>query len=157
MALSIRHVGPTAAQALAAHCASIERISRSTASELAEIDGVGTTIADSIIEWFSVDWHQEIITKWSAAGVRVQQGEILELAQTLAGLTFVVTGGLDSFTRDSISETIIAHGGKATSTVSKKTDYVLVGTDPGSKLAKAQELGVSVIDEARFKDLVAGR
>ena len=157
VALSIRHVGPTAAQALAAHCASIERISRSTASELAEIDGVGTTIADSIIEWFSVDWHQEIITKWSAAGVRVQQGEILELAQTLAGLTFVVTGGLDSFTRDSISETIIAHGGKATSTVSKKTDYVLVGTDPGSKLAKAQELGVSVIDEARFKDLVAGR
>ena len=157
VALSIRHVGPTAAQALAAHCASIERISRSTASELAEIDGVGTTIADSIIEWFSVDWHQEIITKWSAAGVRVQQGEILELAQTLAGLTFVVTGGLDSFTRDSISETIIAHGGKATSTVSKKTEYVLVGTDPGSKLAKAQELGVSVIDEARFKDLVAGR
>ncbi len=157
VALSIRHVGPTAAQALAAHCASIERISRSTASELAEIDGVGTTIADSIIEWFSVDWHQEIITKWSAAGVRVQQGEILELAQTLAGLTFVVTGGLNSFTRDSISETIIAHGGKATSTVSKKTDYVLVGTDPGSKLAKAQELGVSVIDEARFKDLVAGR
>ena len=87
----------------------------------------------------------------------MQQGEILELAQNLAGLTFVVTGGLDSFTRDSISETIIAHGGKATSTVSKKTDYVLVGTDPGSKLAKAQELGVSVIDEARFKDLVAGR
>lgn len=157
VALSIRHVGPTAAQALATHCASIEKISQSSASELAEIDGVGSTIAESIIEWFSVDWHQEIITKWSAAGVRVKQGEVAELAQTLAGLTFVVTGGLDSFTRDSISETIIAHGGKATSTVSKKTDYVLVGTDPGSKLAKAQELGVSVIDEARFKDLVAGR
>jgi len=105
----------------------------------------------------SVDWHQEIIAKWSAAGVSVRQGEIAQLPQTLLGLTFVVTGGLETFTRDSISETIIAHGGKAASAVSKKTDYVLVGTDPGSKLAKAQELGVSVIDEARFKELLAGR
>ncbi len=157
VALSIRHVGPTAAQALATHSASIEKISQSTASELAEIDGVGATIAESIIEWFSVDWHQEIIAKWSAAGVSVRQGEIAQLPQTLLGLTFVVTGGLETFTRDSISETIIAHGGKAASAVSKKTDYVLVGTDPGSKLAKAQELGVSVIDEARFKELLAGR
>ena len=157
VALSIRHVGPTAAQALATRCASLEKIAQSSAAELAEIDGVGTTIAESIIEWFSVDWHQEIITKWSAAGVRVRQGEIAQLPQTLAGLTFVVTGGLESFTRDSISETIIAHGGKAASAVSKKTDYVLVGTDPGSKLAKAQELGVSVIDEAGFKELLAGK
>ncbi|CAB4872765.1 MAG: NAD-dependent DNA ligase LigA [Actinobacteria bacterium] len=157
VALSIRHVGPTAAQALATHCASIERISQSTASELAEIDGVGATIAETIIEWFSIDWHQGIITKWAAAGVRMHQGEVVQLPQTLAGLTFVVTGGLESFTRDSISETIIAHGGKPASAVSKKTDYVLAGADPGSKLAKAQELGVSVIDEARFKELLAGR
>jgi len=157
VALSIRHVGPTAAQALATYCASIERISQSTASELAEIDGVGATTAETIVEWFNVDWHQGIIAKWAASGVRMQQGEVADLPQTLAGLTFVVTGGLESFTRDSISETIIAHGGKPASAVSKKTDYVLAGADPGSKLAKAQELGVSVIDEAKFKELLAGR
>ena len=157
VALSIRHVGPTAAQALATHCASIERISHSTATELAEIDGVGATTAETIIEWFNVDWHQGIIAKWAAAGVRMHQGEVAKLPQTLAGLTFVVTGGLESFTRDSISETISAHGGKPASAVSKKTDYVLVGAEPGSKLAKAQELGVKIIDEAKFKELLAGR
>jgi DNA ligase (NAD+) len=156
VALSIRHVGPTAAQALAAHCGSIEKISTSTAEELALIDGVGATIAESIIEWFSVEWHQEIIAKWSAAGVRVTQEASVQLPQTLSGLTFVVTGGLESYTRDSIAETILAHGGKAASAVSKKTDYLLVGSDPGSKLAKALELGVPVIDEAKFKELLAG-
>ena len=157
VALSIRHVGPTAAQALATHCASVERISHSTATELAEIDGVGATTAETIIEWFNEDWHQGIIAKWAAAGVRMHQGEVAQLPQTLEGLTFVVTGGLVSFTRDSISETISAHGGKPASAVSKKTDYVLVGADPGSKLAKAQELGVKIIDEAKFKELLAGR
>jgi len=157
VALSIRHVGPTAAQALATHAGSIEKISTSTAEELAQIDGVGVTIADSIVEWFSIDWHQEIIAKWSAAGVRVEQESVAQLPQTLAGLTFVVTGGLENFTRDSIAETIIAHGGKSASAVSKKTDYLLVGAEPGSKLAKALEIGVPVIDEARFKELLAGR
>jgi len=156
VALSIRHVGPTAAQALAAHCGSIEKISTSTAEELAVIDGVGATIAESIIEWFGVDWHQEIIAKWSAAGVRVTQEASAQLPQTLSGLTFVVTGGLESYTRDSIAETILAHGGKAASAVSKKTNYLLVGVEPGSKLAKALELGVPVIDEAKFKELLAG-
>ncbi|MDA2963519.1 MAG: NAD-dependent DNA ligase LigA [Actinomycetota bacterium] len=157
VALSIRHVGPTAAQALAAHCGSIEKISTSTAEELAEIDGVGATIADSILEWFSIDWHQGIISQWSAAGVRVEQEVIALLEQTLDGLTFVVTGGLERYTRDSIAETIVAHGGKAASAVSKKTDYVLAGSDPGSKLAKAIEIGVPVIDEARFNELLAGK
>ena len=156
VALSIRHVGPTAAQALATNFASIEKISTSTADELAAVDGVGATIAQSIVEWFGIDWHRAIIKKWSAAGVTVVQQETVQLPQTLAGLIFVVTGGLESFTRDGISETITAHGGKAASSVSKKTDYVLVGTDPGSKLAKAQEIGVPVIDEARFKQLLAG-
>jgi DNA ligase (NAD+) len=156
VALSIRHVGPTAAQALATHCGSIEKISTSTAAELAEIDGVGTTIAESIIEWFAVDWHQEIIRKWAAAGVRVKAEAFAQYRQTLAGLTFVVTGGLESYTRDSIAETITAHGGKAASAVSKKTDYLLVGIEPGSKLAKAQELGVPIIDEMKFKELLAG-
>ena len=157
VALSIRHVGPTAAQGLAAALGSIEAISKATAAELADVDGVGQIIADSIVEWFSVDWHRAIISKWAAAGVRMINEPTELLPQTLAGLTFVVTGGLESFTRDGISETITAHGGKAASAVSKKTDYVLVGTDPGSKLAKAQELGVPVIDEAKFKELLSGK
>jgi len=157
VALSIRHVGPTAAQGLAASLGSIKAISEATAAELADVDGVGQIIADSIVEWFSIDWHKEIISKWEAAGVRMVNEPTEALPQTLAGLTFVVTGGLESFTRDGISETITAHGGKASSSVSKKTDYVLVGSDPGSKLGKAQELGVPVIDEAKFKELLAGK
>ena len=157
VALSIRHVGPTAAQGLATALGSIKSISEASAEDLADIDGVGQIIAESIVEWFGVKWHKEIISKWEKAGVCmvVQQSE--QLPQTLAGLTFVVTGGLETFTRDGISETITAHGGKPSSSVSKKTDYLLVGSDPGSKLAKAQELGVPVIDEARFKELLAGK
>jgi DNA ligase (NAD+) len=157
VALSIRHVGPTAAQGLASALGSIDAISKASAEELAHVDGVGQIIADSIVEWFSVDWHRMIIKKWTAAGVRMINEPTESLPQTLAGLTFVVTGGLESFSRDGISETITSHGGKAASSVSKKTDYVLVGSDPGSKLAKAQELGVPVIDEARFKELLAGK
>ena len=157
VALSIRHVGPTAAQALATSLGSIKAISQANAQELADIDGVGQIIAESIVEWFGVKWHQEIISQWEKAGVCMVVQQTEQLPQTLAGLTFVVTGGLESFSRDGISETIAAHGGKASSSVSKKTDYVLVGSDPGSKLAKAQELGVPVIDEARFKELLAGK
>jgi len=157
VALSIRHVGPTAAQGLASALGSIKSISEASAQELADIDGVGQIIAESIVEWFGVKWHKKIITKWEKAGVCMVVQQTEQLPQTLAGLTFVVTGGLESFTRDGISETITAHGGKPTSSVSKKTDYVLVGSDPGSKLAKAQELGVPVIDEARFKELLAGK
>ena len=156
VALSIRHVGPTAAQALATHFGSMKAISQASAEELASIDGVGETIAQSITDWFDVDWHRAIITKWEKAGVLMVAQAAPQLPQTLAGLTFVVTGGLESFTRDSIAETIVAHGGKAASSVSKKTDYVLVGSDPGSKLAKATELGVPVIDETRFKQILSG-
>lgn len=157
VALSIRHVGPTAAQGLATSLGSIKAISEATADQLAAVDGVGQIIAESIVEWFSIDWHQEIIKKWEAAGVHMINQPQQTLPQTLAGLTFVVTGGLESFSRDGITETITSHGGKASSSVSKKTDYVLVGSDPGSKLAKAQELGVPVIDEAKFKELLAGK
>jgi DNA ligase (NAD+) len=156
VALSIRHVGPTAAQALATNFGSMKAISQASAEELANIDGVGETIAQSITDWFDVDWHRAIITKWEKAGVVMVAKAAPQLPQTLAGLTFVVTGGLESFTRDSIAETIVAHGGKAASSVSKKTDYVLVGSDPGSKLAKATELGVPVIDETRFKQILSG-
>lgn len=157
VSLSIRHVGPTAAQALANNFKSIEAISKSSAEELATIDGVGGVIAESIVEWFKVDWHQQIVKRWKTAGVSMQLAQDQALPQTLAGLTFVVTGGLESFSRDGINEVITAHGGKSSSSVSKKTDYVLVGSDPGSKLAKAQELGVTIIDEAKFKELLAGR
>lgn len=157
VALSIRHVGPTAAQGLATALGSIKAISEATAEELASIDGVGQIIADSIVEWFEVKWHKEIISKWERAGVCMVLQNNQSLPQTLAGLTFVVTGGLESYSRDAIAETISAHGGKASSSVSKKTDYVLVGSDPGSKLAKAQELGVPIIDETRFKELLAGK
>ncbi len=156
VALSIRHVGPTAAQALATNFGSMKAISEATADELANIDGVGETIAQSITDWFDIDWHRAIVSKWEKAGVIMVAQAAPQLPQTLAGLTFVVTGGLESFTRDSIAETIVAHGGKAASSVSKKTDYVLVGSDPGSKLAKATELGVPVIDETRFKQILSG-
>ena len=157
VALSIRHVGPTAAQALANNFGSMEAIAQASVTELAAIDGVGEVIAQSIVEWFEVDWHRNIITQWTKAGVAMVNAKSADLPQTLAGLTFVVTGGLEGFTRDSIAETITAHGGKPSSSVSKKTDYVLVGSDPGSKLAKAQELGVTIIDEARFLELLAGK
>jgi DNA ligase (NAD+) len=156
VALSIRHVGPTAAKALASNFGSMKAISDATAEELAKIDGVGETIAQSITDWFAIDWHRAIVSKWQKAGVIMVAQAAAQLPQTLAGLTFVVTGGLESFTRDSIAETIVAHGGKAASSVSKKTDYVLVGSDPGSKLAKATELGVPVIDETRFKQILSG-
>jgi DNA ligase (NAD+) len=157
VALSIRHVGPTAAQALATNLGSMDAISKASVADLADIDGLGDVIAQSVVEWFEVDWHRNIIKKWSDAGVAMVNATGEAMPQTLAGLTFVVTGGLEGFTRDSIAETITAYGGKPTSSVSKKTDYVLVGSDPGSKLAKAQELGVTIIDEARFLELLAGK
>ena len=157
VALSIRHVGPTAAQALATNLGSMDAISKASVADLADIDGLGDVIAQSVVEWFEVDWHRNIIKKWSDAGVAMVNATGEAMPQTLAGLTFVVTGGLEGFTRDSIAETITAYGGKPTSSVSKKTDYVLVGSDPGSKLAKAQELGVTIIGEARFLELLAGK
>ena len=157
VALSIRHVGPTAAQALATHFGAMDSIAKANVAELASIDGVGEIIAQSIVEWFEVDWHRNIVSAWESAGVVMKLVTGEKLPQTLEGLTFVVTGGLEGFTRDSIAETITAHGGKPSSSVSKKTDYVLVGSDPGSKLAKAQELGVEIIDEARFLELLKGK
>ena len=156
VALSIRHVGPTSAQALATTFGSLEKIGSTPAQVLAEVDGVGEVIAESIVEWFTIDWHKEIVRKWAKAGVAMENVAGVAKPQTLAGLTFVVTGGLNNYTRDSIAETITSHGGKPTGSVSKKTDYVLVGSDPGSKLAKAQELGVPIIDEAAFEALLQG-
>ena len=154
VALSIRHVGPTAAQALANNFGSIDAISRATMEELSEVDGVGRVIAESIHEWFGEDWHRNIVQKWSSSGVAMELVSVQSKPQTLAGMTLVVTGSLTHFTRDGATEAITERGGKAASSVSKKTDYVVVGEAPGSKAAKAEELGVRIIDEAAFISLL---
>ena len=154
VALSIRHVGPTSAQALANKFGSIANIQKASAQQLADIDGVGQVMADAIVEWFEVDWHKQIIKKWEKAGVALVDAPKEKLTQTLAGLTIVVTGSLNDFTRDSASEAITSRGGKASSSVSAKTDFVVAGDSAGSKLDKAQELGITILDEAGFKKLL---
>ena len=155
VALSIRHVGPTAAQGLAKYFGSIKAITAATLEELSAVPGVGEIIAQSVIEWFAVDWHQEIIRKWSTAGVAMVDIFVNTNPQTLAGLTLVVTGSLESFTRDGVDEVITLHGGKSSGSVSAKTNFVVVGDAPGSKAAKATELGVRVLSEEQFKQLLA--
>jgi len=157
VALSIRHVGPIAAQALAKTFGSIEAISSASVEELSAVDGVGGVIADSLVEWFGIDWHKEIVAKWKAAGVALVEVQKQSTEpQTLVGLTLVVTGSLNDFTRDGVSEIITAHGGKASSSVSKKTDFLVAGESAGSKLTKAEELGVRILNETQFKALLAG-
>ncbi|WP_278372848.1 NAD-dependent DNA ligase LigA [Brevibacterium casei] len=154
VALSIRHVGPTAARTLAAHFHSLDAIEKASLEELSAVDGIGETIATSIRDWFAVDWHREIVDRWRAAGVRMEDAPGEEAPQTLAGLTIVATGSLSTFTRDGIKEAIVAAGGKAASSVSKKTDYVVAGENAGSKLEKAESLGVPVLDEDGFRTLL---
>jgi DNA ligase (NAD+) len=154
VALSIRHVGPTSAQALANKFGSIENIQKASSEELASIDGVGQVMADAIVEWFDVPWHKQIIKKWEKAGVALVDAPKEQLKQTLVGLTIVVTGSLNDFTRDGASEAITSRGGKAASSVSAKTDFVVAGDSAGSKLDKAQELGITILDEAGFKTLL---
>ena len=154
VALSIRHVGPTSAQALANKFGSIANIQKASTQQLADIDGVGQVMADAIVEWFEVDWHKQIIKKWEKAGVALVDAPKEKLKQTLAGLTIVVTGSLNDFTRDGASEAITSRGGKASSSVSAKTDFVVAGDSAGSKLDKAQELGITILDEAGFKKLL---
>ena len=154
VALSIRHVGPTAAQALAREFGSIDAIAKASSEDLSAIDGVGDVIAESIQDWFGEDWHREIIEKWRSAGVSLEQVSTSSKPQVLAGKTIVVTGSLENFTRDGVTEAITERGGKAASSVSKKTDYVVVGDAPGSKAKKAEELGVKVIGEREFMTLL---
>ena len=154
VALSIRHVGPTSAKALADNFGSIKRIRSASTDELSNTDGVGEIIALSIKEWFQEDWHQEIINKWEKAGVVLIDAPKAKIPQTLKGLTIVATGSLSMLTRDEITEAITSRGGKAASSVSAKTDYVVAGDSAGSKLEKAQELGITILDEAGFKLLL---
>uniref|UniRef100_UPI0038600F39 NAD-dependent DNA ligase LigA n=1 Tax=Georgenia subflava TaxID=1622177 RepID=UPI0038600F39 len=156
VALSIRHVGPTAARALATELGSLDAIQAATPEALASVDGVGPVIAEALAEWFAVDWHQEILRRWAAAGVRTADERDESLVRTLEGLTVVVTGSLETFTRDSAKEAIIARGGKAAGSVSKKTDFVVVGENAGTKEAKARDLGRPILDEAGFVTLLEG-
>jgi DNA ligase (NAD+) len=156
VALSIRHVGPTAARALADEFGSMAAIRSATPEQLAETEGVGGTIAESVLEWFAESWHQEIVEKWTVAGVRMADERHQTEPQTLAGLTVVVTGGLQAFSRDGVKEVILAHGGKAASSVSKKTNYVVVGENAGSKATKAEELGLAILTEDQFIRLLTG-
>ncbi|TWG94848.1 DNA ligase (NAD+) [Nocardioides sp. J9] len=154
VALSIRHVGPTAARALAAEFGSMEAIRAATEEQLAAAEGVGPTIAAAVIQWFGVDWHTEIVDKWTAAGVAMADERDESVPRTLEGLTVVVTGSLVDFSRDSAKEAILSRGGKAAGSVSKKTDFVVVGDNAGSKADKAEQLGVPILDEDGFKKLL---
>ncbi len=152
--LSIRHVGPSAARALATEFGSMAAIEEATEEELAAAEGVGPTIAEAVIEWFTHDWHREIVDKWRAAGVSMADERDESTPRTLEGLTIVVTGSLVDFSRDSAKEAILSRGGKASGSVSKKTDFVVVGDNAGTKAEKAEQLGVPVLDEDGFKALL---
>ncbi|KRF07631.1 aromatic ring-opening dioxygenase LigA [Nocardioides sp. Soil777] len=170
VALSIRHVGPTAARALATRFGSMAAVREADEETLANTDGVGPTIAASVREWFhgssagdaetdevgdNAGWHNAIVDAWEAAGVTMADERDESVPRTLEGLTIVVTGSLESYTRDSVKEAIIVRGGKASGSVSKKTDYVVVGDNAGSKADKAEQLGLTILDEAGFERLLA--
>ncbi|MEV0841337.1 NAD-dependent DNA ligase LigA [Actinocatenispora sera] len=153
--LSIRRVGPVAARALAREFSSIERIANADRAELAAADGVGPAIAEAVHDWFTVDWHREIIDKWRAAGVRMAEEHADDEPRPLAGSTIVVTGSLAAYSRDEAIEEIQSRGGKVTGSVSRKTDFVVVGENPGSKYDKAVALKVPVLDEDGFAVLLS--
>jgi len=150
VSLSIRHVGPVAARSLMNTLGSIEEIFKASEEQLAGVDGVGQVVAKTIKEWIAVDWHKEIVSAWKKAGVNFTQEISLGGSGVFSGMSIVVTGTLESLTRDQAEEAIIAAGGKAASSVSKNTAFVLAGASAGSKLAKAESLGVGVISEAEF-------
>jgi DNA ligase (NAD+) len=157
VALSIRHVGPTAARALAAEFGSLDRIEEASVDALAAVDGVGPTIATSLREWFAVDWHRAIVVKWGQAGVRLEDPDWdpnRAAARLLAGVSVVITGTLEGMNRDEAGEAVRAAGGKVTASVSKKTHFVVAGENAGSKYDKAVELGVPDLDEAAFAVLL---
>jgi DNA ligase (NAD+) len=157
VALSIRHVGPTAARALASEFGSLDAIEDASVDALAGVDGVGPTIAASLREWFLVDWHRAIIAKWRDAGVRLEDPDWdpnRAAARLLAGVSVVITGTLDAMSRDEAGEAVRQAGGKVTSSVSKKTSFVVAGESAGSKYDKAVELGVPILDEAAFRVLL---
>jgi DNA ligase (NAD+) len=157
VALSIRHVGPTAARALATEFGSLKAIEAASVDALAAVEGVGPTIAASVRDWFAVDWHRAIVAKWRDAGMRLAEENFdpsRAAARALAGVSVVITGTLPEFSRDEAAEAVRQAGGKVTSSVSKKTDFVVAGENAGSKYDKAVELGVPILDEPAFRILL---
>ncbi len=152
--LSIRHVGPTAAQALARELRSIDRIAEASVEELAAVEGVGPTIGQAVVDWFAVDWHRDVVQKWRSAGVELTETGGDEGPRPLEGITIVVTGSLVDYSRDSATEAVQTRGGKVTGSVSKKTDFVVAGESPGSKYDKALTLKVPILDDAGFAVLL---
>jgi DNA ligase (NAD+) len=158
-ALSIRHVGKGTAPDVARAFGNIDALAAASATELSAVEGIGPTLAASIVDWFSVDWHREIVRKWRAAGcVLADQpaDEAPSLPQTLAGLTVVVTGSMPGYTRDGATAAVEARGAKAAGSVSSRTDYVVAGDGAGSKYDKAVALGVPIIEAIRFDDFLSG-
>jgi DNA ligase (NAD+) len=155
VALSIRHVGPTAAQALAREIGDLDRIAASSVEELSAVEGVGPTIADAVVEWFAVDWHRDIVRKWREAGVRMAEERVDAGPRPLDGVTVVITGTVEGWSRDGATLAVQEAGGKVSGSVSKKTDFVVVGENPGSKAEKAVALGRPVLDAAGFAVLLA--
>ncbi|MFJ8961413.1 NAD-dependent DNA ligase LigA [Lentzea sp. NPDC102401] len=154
VALSIRHVGPTAARALAQQFGSMDAIIEAPEEALAGAEGVGQTIATAVVEWRETEWRQGVVERWRAAGVRMEDERDASIVRNLEGLSIVVTGSLTEYSRDSAKESILARGGKAAGSVSKKTAFVVVGDSPGSKYDKAVSLKVPVLDEAGFRVLL---
>ncbi len=148
VALSIRHIGKGVAPDVAAAFGDIEALANATPEQLAEVEGIGPTLVTAITDWFAVDWHRDIVTKWRAAGAQMRDEPKPTREQTLAGLAVVVTGSLDGFTRDTAAEAITSRGGKVAGSVSKKTSFVVVGESPGSKYDKAVELKVPILTGA---------
>lgn len=155
VALSIRHVGPSAAQALADEFGSIDAIAGASHEELSAVEGVGGVIAEAVAEWFAVDWHLEIIEKWRGGGVQLAQAKQARAEGALTGVSVVITGSIDGFTRDSAAQAVVDAGGKVVGSVSKSTDVLVAGEKAGSKLDKAESLGVPVIGPERFAVLLA--
>jgi len=156
VALSIRHVGPTAARGLAQEFGSLDRIVEASEAKLSAVEGVGPIIAEAVESWFAEDWHSRIVDAWRASGVSMIDERDASTDRTLEGLTVVVTGSLEAFSRDGAKEAILARGGKAAGSVSKNTDYVVVGANAGSKQDKAVQLGLPILDEAHFVALLEG-
>ncbi|WP_307105847.1 NAD-dependent DNA ligase LigA [Arthrobacter globiformis] len=155
VALSIRHVGPRASRALATAFGSMDAIRQASEEQLAHVDGVGPVIAAALKEWFAEEWHREIVDTWAADGVRMEDEQDESVPRTLEGLTIVVTGSLEGFSRDEAKEAILIRGGKAAGSVSKNTSYVVAGENAGTKLDKAEQLGLPVLDEDGFRELLA--
>ena len=157
VALSIRHIGKGVAPDVAAAFGDIDALANATPEQLASVEGIGPTLVTAIIDWFAEPWHREIVAKWQAAGCVMRSEPKVTREQTLTGLSVVVTGSVEGYTRDSAVEAITSRGGKVAGSVSKKTSFVVVGDSPGSKYDRAVELKVPVLNGAEAFEVLLGQ